>query len=121
MRSSLREEDAEARKAHLEEIEDSLAKMEAELQKYWGEGKGFFGGEDIGLVDITFGTLACWLRAIENMSGRKMLVEAKHPGLVKWAERFERHPKVKGLIPEPEKLVEFKEALRMKKMAAASA
>lgn len=121
MRNALSEKDEEARKAHLEEIEDSLVTMEGELQKCRREGKGYFGGEEIGLVDITFGSLLCWVSAIETMNGRKMIVEEKHPCLVKWAERFESHPNVKGFIPETEKLIEFAKALQMKWKAAASA
>ncbi|KAI9111874.1 hypothetical protein K1719_017564 [Acacia pycnantha] len=121
MREAVLEEDEEARKPYLEEVEDSLVKMEGELQKCCREGKGFFGGEEIGLVDITFGSLLCWMRVIETMNGRKMIVEEKHPCLVKWADRFESDPNVKGLIPETEKLIEFSKALRMKLKAAASA
>ncbi|XP_028793094.1 glutathione S-transferase U17-like [Neltuma alba] len=123
MRNALLEEDEEARKLYLEEVEDALVTMEGELQKRCREeAKGFFGGEEIGLVDITFGSLLRWLSAIETMNGRKLMVEAKHPGLVKWAERFGSDPNVKGLIPETEKLIEYAKALQMKlKAAAASA
>ncbi|XP_028754328.1 glutathione S-transferase U17-like [Neltuma alba] len=123
MRNVLLEEDEEARKLYLEEVEDALVTMEGELHKCCREeGKGFFGGKEIGLVDITFGSLLRWLSAIETMNGRKLMVEAKHPGLVKWAERFGSDPNVKGLIPETEKLIEYAKALQMKlKAAAASA
>ncbi|XP_054810189.1 glutathione S-transferase U17-like [Prosopis cineraria] len=121
MVSVVRAEDEEGRKPYLEDVEDALVTMEGELQKHCREGKGFYGGGEIGLVDITLGSLMCWLSVIETMSGRKILVEAKHPGLVKWAERFSSDPNVKGLIPETEKLIEFAKALKMKWKAAASA
>ncbi|XP_054809843.1 glutathione S-transferase U17-like [Prosopis cineraria] len=121
MRKALLEEDEEARKPCLEEVEDVLVTMEGELQKYCREGKGYFGGDEIGLVDITFGSLMRWLSALETMSGRKMLVEGKHPGLVKWAERFSSDANVKGLIPETEKLIGYVEALKMKLKASATA
>ncbi|XP_028793096.1 glutathione S-transferase U17-like [Neltuma alba] len=120
VRNVVREEDEEARKSYLEEVEDVLVTMEGELQKCCREeGKGFFGGEEIGLVDITLGSLLRCFSMIETMNGRKLMVEAKHPGLVKWAERFGSHPIVKGLIPETEKLVEYAKALQMKLKAAA--
>ncbi|XP_028793093.1 glutathione S-transferase U17-like [Neltuma alba] len=123
MRNVLGEEDEEARKSYLEEVEDVLVTMEGELQKCCREErKGFFGGEEIGLVDITFGSLLRWLSAIETMNGRKLMVEAKHPGLVKWAERFGSDPNVKGLMPETEKLIEYVKVLQIRwKAAAASA
>ncbi|XP_054808098.1 glutathione S-transferase U17-like [Prosopis cineraria] len=122
MRKALLEEDEEARKPYLEQVEDVLVTMEGELQKYCKEGKGYFGGDEIiGLVDITFGSLMRWLSAIETMSGRKMLVEEKHPGLVKWAERLSSDAHVKGLIPETEKLVGYAEALKIRLKASATA
>ena len=59
----------------------------------------------------------------ESMNnGRKIIAdEEKLPCLVKWAERFECNPNVKGLIPETEELIEFANDLRMKLKAAASA
>ena len=122
MRNAVSEEDEEVRKAYLEEIEDSLVTLECELKKCWREGKGFFGGEEIGLVDITLGSFVAWMRVIESMNnGRKLIAEEKLPCLVKWAERFESDPNVKGLIPETEKLEEFAKVLQMKWKAAASA
>ncbi|KAI9111846.1 hypothetical protein K1719_017536 [Acacia pycnantha] len=105
MAKCVRVDDEEARKPCLEEIEDSLVTIEGELQKCCREGKGYFGGEEIGLVDITFGSLLGLMGTIETMNGRKMIVEEKHPCLVKWAARFASDPNVKGLIPEPEKLI----------------
>ncbi|KAK4261219.1 hypothetical protein QN277_004248 [Acacia crassicarpa] len=105
MRKCILVGDEEARKPYLEEIEDSLVTIEGELQKCCREGKGYFGGEEIGLVDITFGSLLGLMGMIETMNGRKMIVEEKHPRVVKWAERFASDPNVKGLIPEPEKLI----------------
>ncbi|KAK4261218.1 hypothetical protein QN277_004247 [Acacia crassicarpa] len=105
MVKSVRVEDAEKRKPYLEEIEDSLVTIEGELQKCCREGKGYFGGEQIGLVDITFGSLLGMMGIIETMNGRKMIVEEKHPCLVKWADRFASDPNMKGLIPEHEKLI----------------
>ncbi|KAI9111673.1 hypothetical protein K1719_017363 [Acacia pycnantha] len=105
VKSSVRVEDEETRKPYLEEIEDSLVTIEGELQKCCREGKGYFGGEEIGLVDITFGSLLRMMGIIETMNGRKMIVAEKHPCLVKWADRFASDPNVKGLIPEHEKLM----------------
>ena len=53
-----------------------------------------------GFLDIAFGCFLGWLSVIEQRYERKLLVEAKAPALVKWAERFVVDPTVKGLIPE---------------------
>ncbi|KAL5177711.1 putative glutathione S-transferase GSTU6 [Glycine soja] len=54
------------------------------------------------------------ISVIEQRYERKLLVEAKAPALVKWAERFVVDPTVKGLIPETDKLVEISKSLQIK-------
>lgn len=67
-----------------------------------------------GFLDIAFGCFLGWLSVIEQRYERKLLVEAKAPALVKWAERFVVDPTVKGLIPETDKLVEISKSLQIK-------
>ncbi|KAF7809217.1 glutathione S-transferase U17-like [Senna tora] len=88
-------EDDEARKTYFEEVEEGLVRMEDAMEKC-SKGKAFFGGDQIGLVDITFGSFLSWLSVIEIMNGRKVFVEAKTPALVKWAENFGSDPNVKA-------------------------
>ena len=71
------------------------------------KGKGFFGGERIGYIDIAFGCFLGWLNAVEKIAGLKLVDEAVTPGLAAWAERFCSHEAVKGVIPETERLVEL--------------
>lgn len=113
-------EDDEAKKPYFEEMEEVLVRMEDELEKH-SKGKALFGGDQIGFIDIVFGSFLSWLSAIETMNGRKVLVEAKAPALVKWAETFAADPNVKGLMPETEKLMEFAKALQIKLKTAAAA
>ncbi|KAF7809201.1 glutathione S-transferase U17-like [Senna tora] len=113
-------EDDEAMKTYFEELEEGLVIMEDVLEKC-SKGKPFFGGDHIGLVDITLGSFLRWLSVIEIMNGRKVLVEAKTPALVKWAERFASDPNVKGVLPETEKLIEYAKAIQIKRKAAAAA
>ncbi|KAF7809216.1 glutathione S-transferase U17-like [Senna tora] len=94
--------------------------MEDVMEKC-SKGKAFFGGDHIGLVNITFGSFLRWLSVIESMNGRKVLVGAKTPALVKWAEKFASDPNVKVLLSETEKLMEFAMVLQVKWKAAAAA
>ncbi|KAJ6812117.1 glutathione S-transferase U17-like [Iris pallida] len=71
------------------------------------QGKGFFGGDAIGYVDIALGSFLRWLTAIEELSGLTILAEEKTPGLIGWAERFYSAEAVKEVLPETEKFVEF--------------
>ncbi|XP_025013289.2 pentatricopeptide repeat-containing protein At1g05670, mitochondrial [Ricinus communis] len=84
------------------------------------KGKAFFGGDEIGYLDIAFGCYLGWLRATEKLSEVKLLDEAKTPGLVKWAETFSSHPAVKDVLPETDKLVEFGKSLFARLRAAKS-
>ncbi|XP_011014274.1 PREDICTED: glutathione S-transferase U17-like [Populus euphratica] len=75
------------------------------------KGKGFFGGDQIGYLDIAFGSFLGRLRAIEKMNGVKLIDETKTPSLLKWATSFSSHPAVKDVLPETEKLVELAKVL----------
>ncbi|KAG6525355.1 glutathione S-transferase U17-like [Zingiber officinale] len=71
------------------------------------EGKGFFGGDEIGYLDITIGCHLGWIRVTERLMGFKLIEEAKVPALAGWAERFCAHEAVQGIMPETEKLMEI--------------
>ncbi|XP_041015148.1 glutathione S-transferase U17-like [Juglans microcarpa x Juglans regia] len=100
----------EEKAAIVEQVTEGLVLLEEAFQKS-SKGKAFFGGDRIGFLDIAFGSMLGWLRAIEKMGGVKLLDEAKTPGLVQWAESFCADGAVKGIIPDTEKLVEFAKIL----------
>ncbi|XP_020238970.1 glutathione S-transferase U17 [Cajanus cajan] len=117
MKSIIIVEGEEERKPYFEVLEEVLERMEDAFEKC-SKGKPFFGGDMIGFLDIAFGCFLGWLSVIEHRYERKLLVEAKAPALVKWAERFAADPSVKGLIPETDKLVEISKSLQIKWRAA---
>ncbi|XP_029127725.1 glutathione S-transferase U17 [Cajanus cajan] len=117
-KSILMAEDDEAKKPHLEQIEEVLEKMEEVFNKY-SEGKAFFGGDTIGLIDIGFGSFMSWIRVTEDIIGIKVLDEARNPSLAQWAQSFAAHPSVKGLLPETPKLTEFAKLLILQWTASA--
>ncbi|KAJ6721819.1 GLUTATHIONE S-TRANSFERASE U13-LIKE [Salix viminalis] len=110
MRNIVTAKDEEARTALINQVGEGLALLEAEFSKC-SKGKGFFGGDQIGYLDIAFGSFLGWLRALEKMNGVKLMDETKTPGLLKWADCFSSHPAVKDVFPETEKLVEFAKVL----------
>ena len=99
-------EGEEAKTAALEKLMEMMTLWEDAFAKC-GKGKGFFGGDCIGYLDIAFGSFLGWLRATEVMEELKLIDEAKTPGLAGWAERFCSHEAVRGVIPETEKLIEL--------------
>ncbi|KAL1833881.1 hypothetical protein ACET3Z_003532 [Daucus carota] len=59
---------------------------------------GRIGAAGGGFQDIFIG----WIKAIEKMSGIKVLAEAKTPGLVGWVTKFLSTDAAKKFVPEPE-------------------
>lgn len=106
MKSSILAKDDEAKKSNGEQVVEVLMRLEDLLNKY-SEGKPFFGGDEIGFIDIAFGCFLSWMRVAEKIIGKKVLDETKYPALAKWAEDFAAHPAVKGVLPETDNLFEF--------------
>ncbi|KAG1354626.1 putative Glutathione S-transferase U18 [Cocos nucifera] len=103
---TLRGLNEEAKAEAAEQVTTALQILEDAFAKC-SKGKGFFGGETIGYLDIAFGCYLGWIKAVEKMMGIKALDEAKTPMLVGWAERFCSDDAVKEVMPEVDKLIEF--------------
>ncbi|KAF5176834.1 Glutathione s-transferase [Thalictrum thalictroides] len=103
----------------LEGVTSGLALLEEAFEKL-SKGKGFFGGDSIGYLDIALGSCLAWLRVTEKFSGTSIIDETKLPNLYAWSERFCSDPAVKELMPDTEKLFEFAKMLFAKKSAAAA-
>lgn len=93
----------------------ALGLLEEAFEKL-SQGKTFFGGDEIGYIDIALGSCLMWLKVIEKRSDYTFMDETKTPGLNQWAERFCSHAAVKELMPETDKLLEF--GLRTGRIAA---
>ncbi|KAK3038593.1 hypothetical protein RJ639_027256 [Escallonia herrerae] len=83
------------------------------------KGKGYFGGDSIGYLDIALGCFLGWLKVGEITADVKLLDEAKTPKLAEWAVRFALNDAVKDVLPETEKLVEIVKMFQAKPQAAA--
>jgi glutathione S-transferase len=99
-------EGEEAKKAVVDQAVEVLVPLEEAFVKC-SKGKPFFGGDQIGYLDIAFGCFLGWIRVVEKFNDIKLLDQAKTPELVKWAEGFCQDPAVSGVMPETEKLAEF--------------
>ncbi|KAL4352988.1 hypothetical protein GQ457_06G005410 [Hibiscus cannabinus] len=108
----------EAKKAAMGQVEEGVALMEEAFGKC-SRGKAFFGGDEIGFLDIAFGSCLGWLRATEEMNGIKVMDKGKTPALVNWAECFCCHAAVKDVMPDTDRLAEFGRMLFPKLRAAA--
>jgi len=82
-------------------------------------GKAFFGGDAVGLVDVTLGSHPIWIRAVDQTAGTNLLDGARFPDLAAWAERFMALGAVNEVVPDAGKLLEQYRASRAKWTAAA--
>lgn len=97
----------EAKKAALDETNRGLALLEDAFSKC-SKGHKFFGGEEIGYLDIAFGCFLGWIRVIQKLGNVSLIDdESTTPNLFKWAQHFSGHDAVKDVLPETEKLMEF--------------
>ncbi|XP_076916048.1 glutathione S-transferase U16-like [Bidens hawaiensis] len=54
------------------------------------KGKAYFGGDDIGYLDIVIGSFLGWFKFNETIFGLKMIDEARTPKLTKWRDYNEK-------------------------------
>lgn len=101
----------EARTVIIEKMSEKLAFLEDGFVSC-SKGKGFFGGDSVGYVDIVLGCFLGWMRAIEIVMDVKYLDETSTPGLLAWAERLCSDSIVKDVIPTTQKLIDLHVARR---------
>ncbi|KAL0385675.1 UNVERIFIED_CONTAM: Glutathione S-transferase U17 [Sesamum radiatum] len=84
------------------------------------KGKAFFGGDNVGYLDIALGCFLGWVKVAEIIGGGKLLDESKFPGLAGWAERFLSHDVAKDILPDAMKILEFFGKVQAARAAAAA-
>jgi len=77
-------------------------------------GKPYFGGDEIGLVDIALGGILAFVKALEKATNLVLIDQEKMPLLDAWSNRFCDSNGVKEVMPDPVKLREFIAAWRVK-------
>nr|CAB3500339.1 unnamed protein product [Digitaria exilis] len=107
-----KEEKAEAVKQTLAAAEH----MEAAF-KECSKGKPFFGGNSVGYVDVTLGSLVALVRTSETYDF-KPFDATRSPLLNAWLERFAALDAVKTVVPDTDRLVDYAKT-RLAEAAAA--
>ncbi|XP_042062792.1 probable glutathione S-transferase [Salvia splendens] len=99
----------EAMKSEGEEKEVAIvaAKETLELLEKQIEGKKFFGGDEIGYLDLVVGWICLWLPAIEQVGGMKLLDSSTFPSLYQWTQCFVHVPAIHECLPPREKAVDY--------------
>ncbi|XVE84935.1 hypothetical protein DITRI_Ditri17bG0051700 [Diplodiscus trichospermus] len=97
LRGALAAESEDAKKATIAQLEEGLVLLEEKFRKL-SKGEAFFGGDNIGYLDIAIDSLLVWIQVVEKFSEKKLLNEAKTPCLLEWAYRFSSHAAVKDVL-----------------------
>ncbi|KAL1825589.1 hypothetical protein DCAR_0313764 [Daucus carota subsp. sativus] len=84
------------------EAVELLKLLESELK-----GKKFFGGETIGLVDITANFIALWIGVYEEIMGIRVITKEKLPVLCQWIDDYLNSSIVKKSLPSRDQLYEY--------------
>ncbi|KAK1400668.1 Glutathione transferase [Heracleum sosnowskyi] len=92
----------EEREKLIEEATGHLTTLENELQ-----GKRFFGGDEIGLVDIAGNFIALWLGVLLELVGIQLLTKEKFPKLCEWVDDYLNSSIIKETLPAREELLAF--------------
>ncbi|KAF8698478.1 hypothetical protein HU200_035218 [Digitaria exilis] len=109
-----------------EERDEATRKMFAAVDvleggfKECSKGKGFFGGDNIGYVDIILGGAISYAKAAEALSGAKLFDAAKTPLLAAWMERFSELDAAKTVLQDVDRVVEHGKMLIAKNAAQPS-
>ncbi|KAL1808303.1 hypothetical protein ACET3Z_025293 [Daucus carota] len=117
MMKELRSVKEEERAALVERIDEGLGLLEEAFVKC-SKGKAYFGGDHIGYIDIVIGSSFGWITAMEKMSGKKLIEEAKTPGLFGWVDKFLSNDAVKDVIPTTEMFLQLLAKMQAKPAAS---
>jgi len=95
------------RKAAEDSVTNFLLIEEALRTNSYFSGKTYFGGDEIGLVDIALGGMSAFIKAVEKATDIVLIDPGKMPLLSAWMDRFCKSDGVKEVMPDPAKQMEF--------------
>jgi glutathione S-transferase len=89
--------------------------------KACSNGGSFFGGDNVGYVDIVLGGAVPWVHAAEALSGERLFDAGKVPLLAAWLERFGALNETMAVMPDVERLVEHAKMKQAQAVATGAA
>lgn len=79
---------------------ESFAFLEKQIQ-----GKKYFGGEQMGYLDLAMGWIPHWLNVMEEVGGMILIDAENFPSLHEWTRNFIEIPLIKECLPPRDKLI----------------
>lgn len=98
-------DDVEEREKARDEVQEPLKHLVDELN-----GKTFFGGESVGLVDIAAIVVGYWLDVMQEAAGMEVLSREKHARIYEWMEAMSKCSVIKENLPPRDKLLAYYQA-----------
>ncbi|OIW07513.1 hypothetical protein TanjilG_14459 [Lupinus angustifolius] len=89
------------REKGIEESLEALQFLENELKSK------FFGGDEIGFLDIAATIIAYWVPIFQEVTGLQIFTSDKFPKLYNWSQELINHPIIKESLPPREPLLAF--------------
>ncbi|KAK9052126.1 hypothetical protein SSX86_028754 [Deinandra increscens subsp. villosa] len=84
-------------------LEEAFAKL--------SKGKAFFGGDDIGYMDIVVGGFLGWIKFYGIVFNFNVIEEDRNPRLAEWVKRMWSHEVARSVIPSHETHTKFRNML----------
>ncbi|GAU45356.1 hypothetical protein TSUD_239050 [Trifolium subterraneum] len=93
-----------------EEHEKALKLAREALEKIDDEiinGKKFFGGDNIGYLDLALGWISYWLPIWEEVGSMQIIDPLKCSAITEWMTNFLSHPLIKDTLPPRDKMLVY--------------
>ena len=102
----------EDQEAAVRQVHENLALIEAELRDGAFGGRRFFGGDEVGLLDVVLGCGSYWLAVFEEVTGVHLVDVDAFPLFHAWLRDFEALEEVRETIPAVDRLLEYARGVR---------
>ncbi|RLM98301.1 glutathione transferase41 [Panicum miliaceum] len=102
----------EDQEAAVRQVHENLALIEAELRDGAFKGRRFFGGVEVGLLDVVLGCGSYWLAVFEEVTGVRLVDADAFPLFHAWLRDFEALDEVRETIPAVDRLLEYARGVR---------
>ncbi|KAM0916322.1 hypothetical protein ACQ4PT_010380 [Festuca glaucescens] len=110
----------EEQEAAVRQVHENLALLEAELREGAFRGRRFFGGDEVGFLDVVLGCGSYWLAVFEEVTGVRLVDADAFPLFHSWLRDFESQEEVRETIPSVDRLVDYARGLRQMLLAMAA-